>query len=45
MCQRKDFFKHSRIFLHLDENLEEDGTNVKNDKRFNNNGIKPLWKI
>lgn len=45
MCQCKDFFKYSCIFLYLDENLEEDGINVKNDKRFNNNGIKLFWKI
>lgn len=43
MCQLKGFFQQSRIFLHLDENLEADGANVKNSKRYDDNFIKP-WK-
>lgn len=41
MCQPKGFFEYSRIFLYLDENREEDGTDVKNSKGSDNNHIKP----
>lgn len=43
MCQRNGFFQTYSYFFDLDKNLEAEGTDVKNDNRYNNNHIKP-WR-